>query len=150
MNKLLTGLSVWFLFFILMGIFFPFPTTTDSGPVGTILQSLTIYGFFSLMPIVFGGPAISLAADWLGRRIKWYFQPVSFFFHITGACIAYIVTQNIDITIMAVFAAVLFFVTDRFFSLMSNIPNSYQLVKNVPIVLGFAGVAIMILGSSWI
>ncbi|MFB4162834.1 hypothetical protein ACE1TI_03105 [Alteribacillus sp. JSM 102045] len=31
MNKMLTGLTVWTLFLILMGVLFPIPTTTDTG-----------------------------------------------------------------------------------------------------------------------
>ncbi|SDI67311.1 hypothetical protein [Alteribacillus bidgolensis] len=150
MNKMLTGLTVWTLFLVLMGVFFPIPTTTDLGIIGKILQSITIYGFFSLTPIVFYGSIVSLASDWLARRIKWHFQPLSFFFHIAGACTAYIVTQNIDITLMAVLAAVLFFVADRFFMLLKDSSQRFYLVKNLPIVLGFVGVTIMVFGSSFV
>ncbi|SDI37590.1 hypothetical protein SAMN05192534_14013 [Alteribacillus persepolensis] len=148
MNKLGTGLTVWSVFLVTMGMLFPLPTTTDTGVLGQILQSITIYGFFSLTPIVFYGSFLSLASDWIARKLKYHVQLLSFFFHIGGACTAYFITNSLDITIMAVLAAALFFLADRFYLLLKHSSKRYDLIQNVPIVCGFIGVTMMVFGSA--
>ncbi|WP_026699902.1 hypothetical protein [Salibacterium aidingense] len=145
-NKFLTGLAAWSLFIILMGIFFPIPTINDVGSFVKVLHSYTIYGFFSITPIVVYGSLISFTADWLAKRINWHVQPLSFSFHMAGAACAYLVTQNVDIMIMAMLAAALFFLADRYFVMLRV--SRYYIAKNVPIFLGFAGVTAMVVGSS--
>ncbi|MFB5661342.1 hypothetical protein [Alteribacillus sp. HJP-4] len=150
MNKVLTGLSVWTMFLFLMGMLFPIQTTNGASSVGMVLQSYTIYGFFSLTPIVFYGSVVSFVSDWLAKRINKYFHLYSFLFHVTAASLVYIVTKNIDVTIMAVLAAIMFFLADRCFFLLSKAPSvmTAHTLKNLPIVLGFVGVTAMVLGSA--
>ncbi|WP_240374802.1 hypothetical protein [Bacillus piscicola] len=148
MNKLLTGLAVWTIFLFVMGIFFPIPTTSAATSVEKVMQSYTIYGFYSLTPIVFYGSGISLVADWLAHRFKRFVQPLSFLFHVVGGITCYLVTQNIDITILAVMAAIIFFLADRFFNLFDQAPAKIYSLQNLPIVLGIIGITAMVIGSA--
>ncbi|MFC5712564.1 hypothetical protein ACFPU1_07210 [Thalassorhabdus alkalitolerans] len=148
MNKLLTGLAVWTLFMFIMGMLFPIQTTSGANQFGMILQSYTIYGFFSLIPIVFFGSIVSFIADFLARQAEKHFNTISFILHLIGGSLAYLFTYNIDITIMAMIAAMLFFVADRSFWIISRMPNRQYMAKNLPIVLGVVGVTAMVMGSS--
>ncbi|SFE72181.1 hypothetical protein [Alteribacillus iranensis] len=147
-NKLLTGLMVWTLFIIMMGVLFPIPTTSGATSMEMVMESYTIYGFFSLIPIVFYGTIISFVADWLARRFQRFVQPISFVLHLAGGAGAYIVTQNLDITILAMLAAMMFFLADRCFVLLYRSSSGVYALKNLPIVVGFIGVTAMVLGSS--
>lgn len=53
MHKFSTALAVWAIFIFISGVMFPIELTNGASDVTQVLHSYTIYGFFSLIPIVF-------------------------------------------------------------------------------------------------
>lgn len=145
---MLTALAVWSVFVVSMGILFPVPTTNNVSTIEQTLQSFTVYGFFSLLPIVFYGAGVSYIADWTARAFsKQHEHFTSFLMHITGALIAAPFFDFPDAFMFTLIAAVLFFVLDRTFALLSLRPFEAFLTRRCALFIGLNGAFATMIGG---
>jgi hypothetical protein len=145
MNKLHTSLAVWALFLFVMALVLPF-TTNGSSTLADLMHSYTIYGFFSLVPIIVYGTILSICSDWITNLFFRRIPEVSLVLHMIGGAFVYAFSQHWNIALMGIFAAVLFFTLDQLFVLWHR---RFSFIANVPFVLSFSSVLLMFIGASF-
>ena len=148
MHKFSTALAVWAIFIFISGVMFPIELTNGASDVTQVLHSYTIYGFFSLIPIVFYGGFLSFMADWIAKHYTRFRETMSLGIHIAGGIVVYFATANIDLTILAVVATLLFFLVDRALSLLGEKSGGTQLANSLSLFIGCSGVLTMIMAST--
>ncbi|GAK11794.1 hypothetical protein [Geomicrobium sp. JCM 19039] len=148
MHKFSTALAVWAIFIFLTGLLFPLEMTSGAGQVTQVLHSYTVYGFFSMIPIVFYGGFLSFMADWIAKHYNRFQETISLSIHMVGGLFVYVFTVNIDITILAVVATILFFIVDRALLLLEHRKGGVQLANGLSLFVGCSGVMTMIIAST--
>ncbi|GAK05472.1 hypothetical protein JCM19037_3972 [Geomicrobium sp. JCM 19037] len=148
MHKFSTALAVWAIFIFLTGLLFPLEMTSGAGQVTQVLHSYTVYGFFSMIPIVFYGGFLSFMADWIAKHYNHFQETISLSIHMMGGFFVYVFTVNIDITILAVVATILFFIVDRALLLLEHRNGGVQLANGLSLFVGCSGVMTMIIAST--
>ncbi|GAK01019.1 hypothetical protein [Geomicrobium sp. JCM 19055] len=87
-------------------------------------------------------------ADWIAKHYTRFRETMSLGIHIAGGIVVYFATANIDLTILAVVATLLFFLVDRALSLLGEKSGGTQLANSLSLFIGCSGVLTMIMAST--